>query len=46
MFADDSGEVRAALEAASRLPYEIRGRIEAVSTTTASPHPDQADVKK
>jgi hypothetical protein len=37
--ADSSGEVRAALEAASRLPYEIRGQIETLSNT-ASPPPD------
>ena len=45
MSADKSGEVRAALEAASRLPYEIRGQIETLSST-ASPPFSQNGVKK
>jgi hypothetical protein len=46
-IADYLGEVRAALEAASRLPYEIRGQIETLSST-ASPPPSQGQggVKK
>jgi hypothetical protein len=42
---DDLGEVRAALEAASRLPYEIRGQIETVSST-ASPPPGQGQLAR